>query len=263
VDGAPEEREQSAQRRVGSVKAAVAILRHLVRTGSAMGVNALARALDISPSSCFLLLKTLVDERLLDFDPVSKLYSLGPGAIALGRGAIDPAGSFALVRTKLEELAVAHDATVGLWRLRLAEQLIVVGFAESTATTRIHITVGHRVPIAAGAAGRCALAFSRSDPQSIAGRLAAVRWANTPDLQTYVKDLEKVRERGWAIDEGGFLQGVTTIAAPVLNAEGLLELCLTATTFIGQHDAARQQLIAMGLQDIGRWLSERLFLSTP
>jgi DNA-binding IclR family transcriptional regulator len=256
-----QEHEKAAQRRVGSVKAAIAILRHLERTGSAMGVNALARALNISPSSCFLLLKTLTDEQFLDFDPATKRYSLGPGAIALGRGAIDPAGAFALSKTKLEELAATHNVTVALWRLRLSEQLVAVGVAESEATTRIHITLGQRLPIAAGAAGRCTLAFSKNDAQSIATRVAAVRWANTPDLETYIHDLEKTRERGWAIDEGDFLQGVTTIASPVLNKNGLLELCLAATMFNGQHDAARQQLIAMALQDVGRWLSERMFLS--
>ncbi|ATE64703.1 IclR family transcriptional regulator [Rhizorhabdus dicambivorans] len=258
-----EEREKAAQRRVGSVKAAISILRHLEKTGSAMGVNALARALDISPSSCFLLLKTLADEQFLDFNPATKHYSLGPGAIALGRSAIDPAGSFALARTKLEEVAAAHDVTVCLWRLRLSEQLIAVGVAESVATTRIHITTGHRLPIAAGAAGRCALAFSKSDAQSIVARMASVRWANTPDLETYMHDLEKTRERGWAIDEGDFLHGVTTVAAPVLNKQGLPELCLAATMFNGQHDSARQQLIAKSLQEVGSWLSERMFLASP
>lgn len=255
--------QKAARRRVGSVQAAIAILRHLEKAGAAMGVNALSRTLDISPSSCFLLLKTLADEQFLDFDPATKRYSLGPGAIALGRSAIDPARSFALARTKLEEVAAAHDVTVGLWRLRLSEQLIAVGVAESEATTRIHITVGQRMPIASGAAGRCALAFSKNDGQSVAQRIAAVRWANTPDLDTYLRDLATTRERGWAIDEGDFLQGVTTIAAPVLNRDGALELCLAATMFNGQHDVARQQLIASSLQEVCGWLSERMFLASP
>ena len=47
---------------VGSVVQALAILRHLSEASKPLGVTAVARALGISPSSCFNLLKTLVAE---------------------------------------------------------------------------------------------------------------------------------------------------------------------------------------------------------
>jgi DNA-binding IclR family transcriptional regulator len=78
-----------------------------------------------------------------------------------------------------------------------------------------------------------------------------------------MEDLEKTRQRGWAIDEGGFLQGVTTIAAPVLNKDNVLALCLAATMFNGQHTPAEQQQIATDLQEVCSWLSERMFRASP
>src|SRR3546814_19709317 len=41
------------------------------------GVNAIARATNLSPSTCFGILKTLVGEEFAEFDPGSKHYRLG------------------------------------------------------------------------------------------------------------------------------------------------------------------------------------------
>jgi DNA-binding IclR family transcriptional regulator len=255
--------EAGTQRRVGSVKAAIAILRYLERLQTGAGVNAIARALEISPSSCFNLLKTLADERFLDFEPTTKLYTLGPGAIALGRSALDAGGAFALAKRRMEQVADAHHVTVALWRLHRGEQLLLVGLAESEATTRIHMTVGHRVPVAAGAAGRCLLAWSDEKPDAVARRLKVVKWAVAPDPDTYLRELAETRSRGWALDEGGFLAGVTSLAAPVLNAAGLAQYCVATTMFSAQHGPQDYPQIADDLRSVADWLAERLFLTDP
>lgn len=250
------------QRLVGSVRSAIAILRHLEQSGDAQGVNALSRALGINPSSCFNILKTLVEEQFLDFDDKSKRYSLGPGAIALGRSALDSTGAFAIVRRKLEQVADEHRVTAGLWRVHRDEQLLLIGLAESADTTRIHLSIGQRLPIAAGAGGRCALAFSDANAEVIGRRLKVVKWINAPTLSSYMQEVKTTRERGWAIDEGRFRLGVTTLAAPVLNPEGHMGLGITATMFTGQHELGKLQMIAENLVEVAAWLSERLFLSS-
>ncbi|HVY86920.1 MAG TPA: helix-turn-helix domain-containing protein [Caulobacterales bacterium] len=250
----------SPQRRVGSVQDAIAILRHLEPLeGAAAGVNRIARALDISPSSCFNLLKTLVDEKFVDFDPATKLYSLGPGAIALGRRALDPAGAFALIRQRLEALADRHDVTAGLWRTRRGEQLTLVGFAESAAAFRIHLTVGQRMPNAAGAAGRCVMAFSQLDDAGIRRRFDAVKWADAPSFKAYLSEVRAARAKRWAMDHGAYISGVTTIASACLNAEHTPEYVITATLFAGAQGPARLEAIAADARIQAEWLEARLF----
>lgn len=254
-----EDKEIGAQRRVGSVRHAAAILRHLEEIGAGAGVNSISRSLDISPSSCFNLLKTLTDEHLVDFDKATKLYSLGPAAVALGRRALDPQGAFELVRQRLEALADKHQATMGLWRPRRGDQFILVGYADSAAAFRIHLTVGQRLPNATGAAGRCILAFSGLDEAAIYRQIAVVKWGDPPEPAKYVAELDVVRERGWAIDEGQFLRGVTTIAAPAFGRTGSAEYIVTATSFTGQHPPERLAAIAEDLRATGAWLASRLF----
>jgi DNA-binding IclR family transcriptional regulator len=254
-----EDVEAAGQRRVSSVRHAIAILRHLEEIGRGVGVNPIARALDLSPSSCFNLLKTLADEQLVDFDKVTKLYSLGPGAIALGRRALDPHGSFELVRQRLEGLADRHQVTVGLWRPRRGDQLTLIGYAESAAAFRIHLTVGQRLPSASGAGGRCVMAFSGLDDQAILKRLEAVKWGNPPDPVQYLADVAAAREHGWAMDQGRFIQGVTTIAAPAFGRNGSVEFIATATMFTGQHPQEKLTDIASDLRTVAAWLASRLF----
>ena len=69
--------------KVNSVAHALAILRRLATSDHPEGVNAIARKVGISPSSCFNILKTLAAEDFARFDVVDKTYTLGAGAIDL------------------------------------------------------------------------------------------------------------------------------------------------------------------------------------
>ena len=248
-----------AQRRVGSVRDAVAILRHLESQANPTGVNRIARTLGLSPSSCFNLLKTLVDEQFVDFDDRSKLYTLGSGAIALGRRALDPAGALGLIRPRLEAVADRHSVTAGLWHLRRGEQLILVGYAECAATFRIQLATGQRLPNASGAGGRCVMAFSGLNDEAIRRRFDMVKWGAAPDFADYLAQVQFARANRWAIDAGNFISGVTTLAAPCLDAGESPEYVVTATLFTGQYPLDRLGSIAEDVRNQAEWLAARLF----
>src|SRR3546814_18424214 len=61
---------------VAAVVNAITILRYLAGHAG-QGVNAIARATNLSPSTCFGILKTLVGEEFEEFDSGSKHYRLG------------------------------------------------------------------------------------------------------------------------------------------------------------------------------------------
>ena len=96
--------------RVGSVTSTIAILRLLATVDQPIGVNAIARRLELTPSSCFNILKTLVEEDFVNCDPETKAYSLGGGVIAIARRALDPAEAFELVRARAEERPEAEPS---------------------------------------------------------------------------------------------------------------------------------------------------------
>lgn len=242
-----------------AVAAAIAILRHLAAQSAPVGLTPISRAVGLGPSSCLNILRTLASDSFVHFDTETKAYSLGPGSIALARRALDPAGTMDVARDELQATALDCDVTCALWRLSSNERLVLVGFAESLATTRVHLTIGHRLPQFLGATGRCIAAFSDIDTPDFAARYATLRWHRDPGLSLYRQQVAETRSRGWAIDVDYFMQGVTTIAAPVLDGAGHVRFCATSTTFSGQQDEPGLTRIGGATADLARSLSRRLF----
>ena len=64
-----------------AVARAIGVLKLLARERQPMGVNAIARGLDVVPSSCLHILRALAEDGLVQVDPRSKQYSLGLGLL--------------------------------------------------------------------------------------------------------------------------------------------------------------------------------------
>lgn len=256
-DPMPEPEPASAPK-TPAVSAAVAILRHLAAQSAPVGVSAIARAVGLSPSSCFNIVRTLVSESFVDFDDRTKGYSLGLGSIALARKALDPTQAMEVARPALEDLASRFDVTSSLWRLSRNDRLVLIGFAESPATTRVHLTIGQRLPKYLGAMGRAVAAKSSASRAELAKSYGDLRWHRDPTLEVYLADVEAVRARGWAMDVDTFMQGVTTIAAPVVDGTGAVRFCVSSTIFSGQNDAALST-IGNATLDAADALARRLF----
>src|SRR6202011_3804977 len=109
--------EPQPRSKAPSVTQAVAILRYLAAQPAPTGVVAVARSLGINPSSCFNILKVLSTESFVSFDALKKTYTLGSGAVALARHALDPENAGLLGRDVLRGLSDQFDATSTLWRV--------------------------------------------------------------------------------------------------------------------------------------------------
>ncbi|WP_312595859.1 IclR family transcriptional regulator C-terminal domain-containing protein [Brevundimonas sp.] len=242
-----------------AVAAAIAILRHLASQSTPVGLTAISRAVGLSPSSCLNILRTLAADAFVFFDPDTKDYTLGLGSIALARRALDPAGAMDIARSDLRRMALEHEVTSSLWRLAPNERLVLVGFEESLATTRVHLTIGQRLPQYLGAMGRCIAAYSNIEGAEFIPHYEALRWHRDPGLTAYRAQAAEVRARGWAIDIDNFMQGVTTLAAPVLDRAGNVRFCVTSTTFSGQNDDAGLNRIGTETARLSHVLSTLLF----
>src|SRR5262249_55420782 len=92
----------------------IAVLRLLGRREEPLGVNAVARELNLIPSTCLHILRVLVAEGLVTFDGDSKRYSLDAGVLGLARGYLTRPSFPALVQPGLDDLARRHGvAAIG------------------------------------------------------------------------------------------------------------------------------------------------------
>lgn len=243
---------------VGSVKKAIAILRHLVGAPP-QGVNAIARVVAISPSSCFAILRTLTAEGFLDFDDATKTYriSIVPGQL-FSTGAEEAMNGWRTwLEEKVRDLAVTYAVCAGIWHVR-DDRLELLHVADSPLDTRVQLSVGQRLPVHVGAMGRCIAAHEKLSDDELAAIVTGLRWQSPPAIADYASDVRAAARDGWAVDRDHYIRGVTTLGTAIADDQGVPTYCLNATSFSSQFDDA--SIVALGekLGQLGRVAEARL-----
>ncbi len=228
---------------VGALSSGLKVLRYLSQTSTPLGVTRIAKDLGLNSSTCFNLLKTLVHERLITFDEATKTYSIGLGLVELAKGSLEKASYARLMRPHLLELAERHNSTITLWQRTGSDRVVLVDLADSGSPMRIHMSIGQRLPMYIAALGRCMAAHSGLTPNELRSKLSGLRWQDGPSFEVYMQEVEKVRERGYAIDHGNYVRGVITASSPILNSQRQPVMAVSAVGFASQFsDSALKSL---------------------
>jgi DNA-binding IclR family transcriptional regulator len=252
-----EQEERLARTEVPAVAAAIRLLRRLAESPAPQGVTQLARGLGLNTSTCFNILRTLAQGGLVRFDAEAKTYALDLGVVDLARAAFSRGAEAERIPPLLRQFALRRGATVTLWRPAGTDRMVLSHVAESDQVMRIRMSVGQRLPLLIGAMGRVLGAFGGLEETELRRRFAALRWQRPFSVEEYLAQVDETRRRGWAVDEDHYIQGVTTLSAPVHRQEGLL--AVSATVFTRQYDRAAypaigEELVALA-GDIARNLA--------
>jgi DNA-binding IclR family transcriptional regulator len=230
-------------RQVPALSRGIAILRLLGRSDEPLGVHAIARALDLVPSTCLHILRVLTEEHLVAVDPMTKKYGVAAGLVALARSALRQHTFPALVQSELDELAQCYGATAIAVEASGLEHMIVVALARSDSPLRVHVDLGSRFPALISATGRCVAAFGSYPWAEIQARFAKLRWDIPPNITTWRAEVRAARSAGYAIDDGQYIRGVSIVAAPVRMPNG----SINALVVVGVSEQMRRA----GLTKIG------------
>ncbi len=237
---------------VGAVVNASKVLRFLRTNAAPATVTQITRAAAINPSTCFNILRTLIEEDLVHFDATAKTYQLGLGLVALARGSLDHSQELHVLKQRIEDLARRHRVTAAIHRKISDDRIVLVAAAESDAPVRIHARAGTRMPLLLGASGRVIAAHAGLSRAELKQRFSELRLVRPLDFETYLEQLDEARRLGWAIDDGYVFPGTVTCAAPVFGVGGTVEFSCSAILFNGQYDVQRVAAIAADLRQIGR-----------
>ena len=235
---------------VGAVMMASRVMRYLQASKAPVTVTQIVRELGLNASTCFNILRTLVDEDFVDIDPANKTYTLSLGVVSLARGALEQNVELKLLQPKLQEFAIRHNVLVACSRRISRERSMLVAIAETDAPIRLHARVGATAPLFLGATGRVFAAFSEFTDADLEASFHKLRLARGLDFETFRAQVEEVRHTGWAIDDGYYFPGMVTVAAPILEVDRRVTLCCGAMMFNGQHDLKRIAQIANELVEI-------------
>ncbi|WP_137822498.1 IclR family transcriptional regulator [Pseudomonas sp. D(2018)] len=238
---------------------AIRILRHLSQAGAPERSVDIARLLSINPSTCFNILRTLVMEDVVDFNPMSKRYSAGLGLARLVGQLVTQGQRVQLVKPLLQEFAARMRVTITLWQRMGADRIVIVSSAASPTDVRIDMAEGQRFPMLMGASGRLfstQLDLYTSEFEAI---YEGIRWARPLPIETYREEVRLAAERGWAIDDGYFSVGILAVAAPVYSPEGAIDYTVSAVMFRGQRDDEGIRELAGAITEFCSELADVLF----
>jgi DNA-binding IclR family transcriptional regulator len=217
----PEKDEKTAKtRQVPALTRGIKILRRLASSDQSLGVNQIARDTDLIPSTCLHILRTLVEEGLADFDEETKRYNIGIGILPLARTVILKNGFTQVVQPHLDELAEDFAITSIGVQTSGRNQMIAVAIARTQLPFRLQVDIGSRFPAYISATGRCFAAFSDLPKKTLEGHFKKLIWDNPPSFDTWMDQVKQTKERGYGIDNGEYIRGITVLSAPVFNKAG-------------------------------------------
>ena len=212
-----------------AISRAAAILRLLGKSDTPLGLQAIARALGLVPSTCLYVLRALVAEEFVAFDADTKRYSLEAGVLTLARHWLRRNQFTDLVQPELDRLSQAFDVTMLGVNIVGLDHMIVVAVSQSGNNFQLSAQIGSRFPALISATGRCIAAFGGYNDDELEARFETLRWDEPPTLDEWKRQVDSTRARGFAVDTGNYISGVTVVAAPVWKTRGNLSHAVVAT----------------------------------
>ena len=197
---------------------AVAVLKFLGQAGeTGARATAIAEAVGLKPSTAHRIIGALERHSLIEREHATRQYRLSVALFALGSQAAEGTGLRRLVRPGLLRLAAETGDTVFLMA-RTGVSAVCIDRQEGTyMIASLTGYVGGQIPMGVGPASQAILAcLPRKEAEAIvtinAGRYAAF---NGLSAQEVLDELPRIPARGYAIDDGRLVEGISAIAVPI------------------------------------------------
>lgn len=220
-------------KRSRSVERAFAVLCAIAEWPDPVSLSWISRRTGLPKSTVHLALQTMRDLGFVEQDADSEHYLLGLAAAQLGAVALDQSRLVAAMEPAMEELATRSKEAVSLG-IQADHDVLFVRRVETSHVLRTSIREGSRMPLHASASGKCLLAgmpdeeIDRLYPSDPLPASAARTLRTREELQ---REIEQVRERGYATNWDEFLDGVSGAAVPVkLGRRTVASLSLAGPT---------------------------------
>lgn len=220
----------------------------------------LARRLDLPRASVFRLLQTLEQTGYVERVPDNASYRLGMGVLRLGFEYLASMELTELGNPIIEQLRTDTGYSAHLV-VRDGQQVVFVAKAVGANAQFHSIQVGARVPAHATVLGRLLLSdlsmaeLSQLYPETPLTRYTARTPTTLPQLKAMI---DADREKGYAISQGGFETGITTLAAPVFNDRDEVVAAISITVPAQQIAPEKVEQLAPLVQQAAANLSQLL-----
>lgn len=184
-------------------------------------LTTLAATAEMAPSTLYRVLETLRRHDLVAFDTPTQTWSVGVEAFRIGHGYVRRTNYLAVGREVMRQLSEDSGETANIAVIESGE-LVYVAQIETQAPIRAFFPAGTRGLPQASGIGKALLAYmGETQRAELLASAPPAFTANTiTDMAMLELELERTRERGWAVDDEERHPGMRCIAAPIFNEYG-------------------------------------------
>jgi IclR family transcriptional regulator, KDG regulon repressor len=210
-------KKEKAEYIIQAVSHALDLLEQFHGDVDELGVTELSKRLKLHKNNVFRLLATLESRGYIEQNKATENYRLGLKSLELGQTFIKQMGLLRQAKPILERLVRECNETayVAIFKEGYIVYLDVV---ETDLTVRVVSRVGSRLPAYCTAAGKVHLAnMSEEEIDSLLPNREMRAYSSTTytDRELLKKDLRKIAEQGYAIDDEEYDLGVRCVASPI------------------------------------------------
>jgi DNA-binding IclR family transcriptional regulator len=247
------------------VERALAMLEAVAQEPEGLSNAEISRKLQIPKSSASYILRTLESRGYLNRDADSGKYRVGLKILSLSRGALSGIDVREVALPVMRHLMEKTSLTCHLAILD-GPDAVYIEKVEPTGFLRVDTWVGRRMRVHATSVGKALVAYI---PQERLEKILAQsgmekRTAKTiTTLPRLLKELEKVRAQGYAIDDEENNMGARCLGAPVFNQQGAIEAAVGLSGTINQVNVQTMPRIVEALKDAARHISMQLGYRAP
>jgi IclR family acetate operon transcriptional repressor len=210
-----------------------------------LSMTQIVEKVGIHKSSVHRLLGTLEKKRFVERDPATGAYHLGIRLLQMAYLTLEQNNLRRMAAPFLRRLWEQHKETIHLAELDDVD-VVFVDVIESQQRVKLAAAIGQRLPAFTTASGKAILACMPDESVWLILKRGMPRYTQrTLDSpEAFFEDLDRVRERGFALDEQELEDGISAVAAPILNVKGQP---IAAVAIAGPaYRLTREQLLEIG-----------------
>ena len=241
-----------------AVERALAVLEAVADRSTGMSNADVHRKLKIPKSSASYILRTLVSRGYLRRDSETNRYHLGLKIVGLSHRALADLDVREVAEPIMRQLVETSHLTCHL-AIYDREEAVYIAKVDAPGFVKMNTWVGRRLQLHSTSVGKVLAAYMDGGEELLERRGIYKRTPQTiTSIPRLKRELAKVREIGYGVDDEENSLGVRCVGAPVFNSEGRIEagLGLSGTTY--DFDRASIPKFAEMVKSAARKISHQL-----
>ncbi|MDK2822436.1 MAG: hypothetical protein PWQ67_413 [Clostridia bacterium] len=251
----------NAKELINSVDRALDILLLLQQEGREMGITQISSALGVYKSTVYRTLVTLENKGFVQQNPDNGKYWLGLRLYSLGMLIKDKLTIKKLTYPYAKALSDKFKEVVHISILDKNAEVypkhIIIEKIESQQVLSLTPPIGSSACCHSSAVGKCLLAFTPGKylEKFIGNELPSFTKKTITKWDDLLKELEKIKKDGYAIDDEELELGLTCVAAPIIGRDGEAIAALSISGPTARVKSEKFKEIVKEIKDVTRQIS--------